>query len=71
MYTTNSIESLNRSYRKFTKTKSIFPNDTALIKSLYLATQNVEEKWNTPYIEWELIYDELDIMFPGKMEVQL
>ena len=71
MYTTNSIESLNRSYRKFTKTKSLFPNDTALIKSLYLATQNVEEKWNTPYIEWELIYDELDIMFPGKMEVQL
>lgn len=71
MYTTNTIESLNRSYRKFTKTKSVFPHDNALIKSLYLATQNAEEKWNTPYVEWGLIYDELDIMFPGKLEVQL
>lgn len=32
MYTTNVIESLNRQYRKVTKTKSIFPTDTSLEK---------------------------------------
>lgn len=30
MYTTNIIEGLNRQYRKVTKTKSVFPSDSAL-----------------------------------------
>ena len=34
MYTTNIIEGLNRQYRKVTKTKSVFPSDTALEKLL-------------------------------------
>jgi transposase-like protein len=34
MYTTNAIESLNRTYRKYTKTKGTFPSDDALIKSI-------------------------------------
>ena len=40
MYTTNIIEGLNRQYRKVTKTKSLFPSDTALEKMLYLASEN-------------------------------
>ena len=32
MYTTNIIEGLNRQYRKVTKTKSVFPSDSALEK---------------------------------------
>ena len=44
MYTTNIIEGLNRQYRKVTKTKSVFPNDTALEKLLYLASRNVAKK---------------------------
>lgn len=43
MYTTNAIESLNRSYRKYTKTKGVFPNDDGLLKSLYLATINIQK----------------------------
>ena len=35
MYTTNTIESLNRSFRKYTKTKSVFPSDESLMKCLY------------------------------------
>ena len=46
MYTTNPIKSLNRGYRKYTKTKSVFPNDEALMKSLFLATINITKKWN-------------------------
>ena len=31
MYTTNAIESLNRSYHKYTKTKGVFTSDSSLI----------------------------------------
>jgi transposase-like protein len=33
MYTTNIIEGLNRQFRKVTKTKSAFTNDTSLEKN--------------------------------------
>ena len=37
MYTTNIIENLNRLIRKYTKTKSMLPNDQAVEKVVYLA----------------------------------
>ena len=43
MYTTNTIESLNRQFRKYTKTKSVFPTDMSLMKCLYLSTKNIEK----------------------------
>ena len=63
MYTTNAIESLNRSYRKYTKTKGIFTTDTSLMKCLYLATKNIEKKWTTRYPNWDMIYNELNILY--------
>ena len=38
IYTTNAIESLNATYRKLNRQRSIFPSDTALLKALYLST---------------------------------
>lgn len=67
MYTTNAIESLNRSYRKYTKTKGVFPNDTSLMKCLYLATKNIESKWTVRYANWDMIYAELDILYPERL----
>jgi len=67
MYTTNAIESLNRTYRKYTKTKGVFPNDDGLLKSLYLATMNVQKKWTTRYKNWDIIYNELSILYPGRI----
>ena len=52
MYTTNIIEGLNRQYRKVTKTKSVFPSDTALEKMLFLASRNVTKKWTQRYRNW-------------------
>jgi hypothetical protein len=40
IYTTNAVESLNRSLRKIIRTRGSFPNDEAAIKLLYLAIQN-------------------------------
>ena len=37
IYTTNSIESLNATYRKLNRQRSVFPSDTALLKALYLS----------------------------------
>lgn len=67
MYTTNAIESLNRSFRKYTKTKAVFPSDEALMKCLYLATQNIIKKWTGRYGNWDLILGELSIMFNGRI----
>lgn len=67
MYTTNTIESLNRSFRKYTKTKSVFRSDESLMKCLYLATQNITKKWTTRYRNWDMILSELSIMFDGRI----
>ncbi len=44
IYTTNAIESLNSTYRKLNRQRSVFPSDTALLKALYLATFEVTKK---------------------------
>jgi transposase-like protein len=44
IYTTNSIESLNYQLRKVTKNRGQFPNDDAVVKLLWLAICNIEDK---------------------------
>lgn len=66
IYTTNTIEGLNRQYRKVTKTTSIFPHDQALLKLLYLATVDVSKKWTMPVFNWGTIIVQLSILFPEK-----
>ncbi|GAA0765110.1 hypothetical protein GCM10008908_01160 [Clostridium subterminale] len=38
IYTTNAIESLNSTYRRLNRQRSVFPSDISLLKALYLAT---------------------------------
>lgn len=63
MYTTNIIEGLNRQFRKVTKTKSMFTNDTSLEKMLYLASVNVMKKWTQRYRNWDLVLSQLTILY--------
>ena len=44
LYTTNSIESLNYQLRKVTKARGHFPSDDAVVKLLWLAIINIEDK---------------------------
>ena len=44
IYTTNSIESLNYQLRKVSKNRGHFPSDEAVIKLLWLAICDVEDK---------------------------
>lgn len=63
IYTTNTIESLNSQFRKVTKTKLIFPNDDSLLKMLYLAVERVAKKWTRNYPDWDLVINQLNIVF--------
>ena len=67
MYTTNIIESLNRQYRKYTKSKTIFPNDDAVLKMLYLATEQITKKWTARYRNWNEVISQLTIEFKERL----
>lgn len=67
IYTTNALESFNRQLRKVTKSKTIFPNDYALEKSLYLAMMDVSSKWTTRIRGWDQIISQLSIYFEGRI----
>ena len=67
IYTTNAIESLNSTYRKLNRQRSVFPSDTALLKALYLATFEATKKWTTTIRNWGKVYGELSIMYEGRL----
>lgn len=67
MYTTNIIEGLNRQFRKVTKTKSSFTNDTSLEKMLYLASMNVLKKWTQRYRNWDMVLSQLSVLFESRL----
>jgi len=55
IYTTNAVEGFHRMLRKFTKTKTNFPTDDALRKSIYLSVQEISKKWYQPIRNWGII----------------
>jgi len=71
IYTTNAVEGFHRQIRKVTKTKGVFPNDMALLKLIYLATENISKKWNQPLQNWALTAQQLRIRFGERMILDL
>lgn len=67
IYTTNAIESLNSTYRKLNRQRSVFPSDKALLKALYLSTFEATKKWTLPLRNWGLVYGELSVMYEGRL----
>lgn len=68
IYTTNAIESLNSSYKRLNRQRSVFPSDTSLLKALYLATFEATKKWTLPLRNWGKVYGELSIMYGERLE---
>ncbi|EFS22387.1 putative transposase, Mutator family, partial [Fusobacterium gonidiaformans 3-1-5R] len=68
IYTTNAIESLNSTYKKLNRQRSIFPNEKALLKTLYLATLQATKKWTMPLRNWGKVYGEFSIMYEERFE---
>jgi putative transposase len=69
IYTTNSIENLNRGIRKYTKTKVQFPDDQAAEKAVYLAIMNIEKNWSMPIKDWGLIMQQFLIIFEDRCRI--
>lgn len=71
IYTTNAVEGFHRQIRKVTKTKGNFPSDMALMKLVYLAVQNIEQKWTQPLPKWGLTISQLHIKFGERVKTTL
>jgi putative transposase len=71
IYTTNAVEGFHRQVRKVTKTKGVFPNDMALLKLIYLATENISRKWTQPLQNWGITAQQLYIKFGERMPIDV
>jgi transposase-like protein len=71
IYTTNTVEGFNRQLRKVTKSKGVFPNEQALLKMLFLASQNIMKKWTSVLQNWALSAQQLAIYFGDRMHLNL
>lgn len=71
IYTTNAVEGFHRQVRKVTKTKGAFTSDMALLKLIYLATENISKKWTQPLQNWGLTIQQLCIKFGDRVKIEL
>lgn len=69
MYTTNTIENLNRGIRKYIKTKVQFVDDAAAQKAVYLAITNIEKKWSMPLHNWGLVLHQFLTIFENRCKL--
>lgn len=71
IYTTNALEGFNRQLRKFTKVRTSFPTDDSLRKALFLATEQIMNKWTSPCQNWHSVLAQLSIMYLDRLEQYL
>lgn len=69
IYTTNLIENLNGKIRKYTKNKLSFPNDDAVLKSVYLALREASKKWTMPIRNWGMILNQFLTIFEDRVRL--
>lgn len=69
IYTTNLIENLNGKIRKYTKNKLSFPNDDAVLKSVYLALREASKKWTMPIRNWGMILNQFLTIFENRLMI--
>ena len=67
IYTTNAVEGFHRMLRKFTKTKTIYPTDDSVKKSVYLSIQEISKKWTMPIRDWGIIIGQLMVFFEDRL----
>lgn len=71
IYTTNPIEGFHRQLRKYTKSKSVFTNDKAILKLVYLIQERITKKWTKTMENWPEILNELSITFEGRLRMKV
>lgn len=71
IYTTNAVEAYHRMLRKYTKTKTVYPTDDAVRKSVFLSIQEITKKWSMPVRDWGIIIGQLMIFFDDRFQKSL
>ena len=67
IYTTNAIESLNSVIRKAVNNRKIFPNDTSVLKTVFLAAEKASQKWTMPIQNWKQALNQLAILYEDRI----
>ena len=67
IYTTNAVEGFHRMLRKFTKTKTNFPTDDSLKKSIYLSIKEISKKWYQPIRDWGIIIGQFMMFYEERI----
>jgi transposase-like protein len=67
IYSSNAAEDYYRMVRKLTKSKTIFPTEDAMKKSIYLSIREISKKLNAPVKGWDIILAQLRILFEGRI----
>ena len=67
IYTTNPVEGFHRMLRKYTKTRTLFPTDEALIKSIYMSIQEINKKWTASVRDWTEIWGQFTIFYEDRL----
>ena len=70
IYTTNAVEGFHRMLRKYTKTKTSYPSDDAVKKSVFLSIQEISRKWSMPVRDWGIIIGQLIVFFADRLEAR-
>ena len=69
IYTTNIIENLNRVIRKYTKNRTMFPNDNSALKAVFLAVDKMQMSWKKGRINhWQLVIAQLELIFEDRIK---
>jgi putative transposase len=66
IYTTNAVEALNRGLRKVIKNRGAFPSEEAAMKLLYLAVQNISEKWDWVH-HWREAMNQVELLWGDRI----
>jgi len=66
IYTTNTVEALNRSFRKIIKSRGAFPSEEAAIKLLYLAMRNAVKKWKS-VVDWKVALNQFTLLWEDRI----
>jgi putative transposase len=60
---------LNMRLRKLTKNRSLFPNDEAVFKLMYLGLKNISKRWTMPIKNWSGALNQFAILFEGRVPI--
>jgi putative transposase len=71
IYTTNAIESVNSTIRKFTRNRKQYPNADSAVKLIWLAIRESSKKWTMPIVGWKQALNHFAILFEGRMPAKL